>query len=145
VRLAKELMAVAGRTLKQNMTTLGPRVLPISEKVGGRFAAGGWVAASACRARAWVVAKYGCGLCVMQVDKCMWATMWMCVCVCVCVCTDDVLWGALTKACLFQMGRWRPQVLQTSHPPTVCTAGGQRTHLPLVLAVVDKQLADTGA
>ncbi|KIZ01891.1 3-ketoacyl-CoA synthase 4 [Monoraphidium neglectum] len=33
VRLAKELMAVAGRTLKQNMTTLGPRVLPISEKV----------------------------------------------------------------------------------------------------------------
>jgi len=26
-------MAVAGRTLKQNMTTLGPKVLPLSEKV----------------------------------------------------------------------------------------------------------------
>ena len=26
-------MAVAGRTLKANMTTLGPRVLPLSEKV----------------------------------------------------------------------------------------------------------------
>ncbi|KAI8474465.1 MAG: FAE1/Type III polyketide synthase-like protein-domain-containing protein [Monoraphidium minutum] len=33
VRLAKELMAVAGRTLKQNMTTLGPHVLPLSEKL----------------------------------------------------------------------------------------------------------------
>jgi 3-ketoacyl-CoA synthase len=33
VRLGKELMAVAGRALKQNMTTLGPRVLPLSEKL----------------------------------------------------------------------------------------------------------------
>ena len=33
VRLAKELMAVAGRTLRRNMTTLGPRVLPLSEKL----------------------------------------------------------------------------------------------------------------
>jgi hypothetical protein len=34
VRLAKELMMVAGRTLKENMTRLGPQVLPLSEKVG---------------------------------------------------------------------------------------------------------------
>ncbi|GBF92374.1 hypothetical protein Rsub_05576 [Raphidocelis subcapitata] len=33
VRLAKELMAVAGRALRRNMTTLGPRVLPLSEKL----------------------------------------------------------------------------------------------------------------
>ena len=33
MRLAKELMNVAGRTLKQNLTTLAPRVLPLSEKL----------------------------------------------------------------------------------------------------------------
>eukprot|EP00877_Chromochloris_zofingiensis_P008304 jgi/Chrzof1/3727/Cz13g06210.t1_LCKAS9 len=33
VRLGKELMQVAGNALKQNMTTLGPRVLPISEQL----------------------------------------------------------------------------------------------------------------
>ena len=43
VRLAKELMAVAGRTLKANMTTLGPQVLPLSEKVRGRLSGGGCV------------------------------------------------------------------------------------------------------
>jgi 3-ketoacyl-CoA synthase len=31
VRLSKELMKVAGRTLKQNITELGPKVLPLSE------------------------------------------------------------------------------------------------------------------
>lgn len=31
VRLSKELMKVAGRTLKQNITELGPKVLPMSE------------------------------------------------------------------------------------------------------------------
>ena len=33
VRLRKELMAVAGRALKANITRLGPRVLPLSEKL----------------------------------------------------------------------------------------------------------------
>ncbi|KAI8470286.1 MAG: FAE1/Type III polyketide synthase-like protein-domain-containing protein [Monoraphidium minutum] len=33
VRLAKELMAVAGQALKKNITTLGPLVLPLSEQL----------------------------------------------------------------------------------------------------------------
>jgi 3-ketoacyl-CoA synthase len=33
VRLGKELMNVAGTVLKQNLTTLGPKVLPLSEKL----------------------------------------------------------------------------------------------------------------
>jgi 3-ketoacyl-CoA synthase len=33
VRLGKELMAVAGRALKLNISTLGPRVLPLSEQL----------------------------------------------------------------------------------------------------------------
>lgn len=37
VHLGKELMDVAGRALKQNITSLGPRVLPLSEKL--RFVA----------------------------------------------------------------------------------------------------------
>lgn len=35
--IAQDLMAVAGKALKANITTLGPRVLPLSEQL--RFAA----------------------------------------------------------------------------------------------------------
>ena len=33
VRLGKELMSVAARALRANMTSLGPRVLPLSEQL----------------------------------------------------------------------------------------------------------------
>jgi hypothetical protein len=33
VKLAKELMSVAGNALRTNITTLGPKVLPVSEQL----------------------------------------------------------------------------------------------------------------
>lgn len=33
IRLSKELMAIAGESLKANITTLGPMVLPVSEQL----------------------------------------------------------------------------------------------------------------
>jgi len=40
VHLSRDLMAIAGGSLKANITTLGPMVLPLSEQVG--FPSGGF-------------------------------------------------------------------------------------------------------